>query len=120
MTDVFTTLRNAGYNGANQVANFVSAADTFELSLPVISLVGYGGGSICSTTQRTGCTNANNPSYYPTLFIYFGGELADAAVTGSLTPVSAPEPATWLLALAGFFGLFGATRKRSTRPPGAA
>ena len=111
--DVFTTVRNAGYNGTNQIADFVSGTDRFELSLPLVSLVGYSGSSVCSTAERTGCTNANSPSYYPTIFIYFGGELADAAVTGSLTPSSAPEPATYLLLGAGLVGVIGAACKRS-------
>ncbi|MBV9266843.1 MAG: PEP-CTERM sorting domain-containing protein [Acidobacteriaceae bacterium] len=112
--DVFTTLRDAGYNGANQIADFVSGTDRFELSLPLVSLVGYSGSSVCSTTERTGCTIANSPSYYPTLFIYFGGELADAAVSGSLTPSSAPEPSTYLLLATGLVGVIGAARKRLT------
>jgi hypothetical protein len=111
--DVFTTLQNAGYNGTNQIADFVSGTDRFELSLPLVSLVGYTGSSICSTTERTGCTIANSQGYYPTLFIYFGGELADAAVTGSLTPASAPEPPTYLLLGAGLAGVIAA-RKRVT------
>ena len=110
VVDVFTTLQNAGYNGTNQVAEFVSGTDRFELSLPLVSLVGYTGSSICSTTQRTGCTIANSQGYYPTLFIYFGGELADAAVTGSLTPSSVPEPPTYLLLGAGLAGLVARTR----------
>ena len=114
VVDTFTTLRNAGYNGTNQIADFVSGTDTFELSLPLVSLVSYRGSSLCSTTERTGCTLANSPSYYPTLFIYFGGELADAAVTGSLTPTSTPEPSTSLLLGAGLVGVLGAACKRLT------
>ena len=109
--DVFTTLRNAGYNGTNQIADFVSGTDTFELSLPLVSLVGYSGSSICSITERTGCTIANSPSYYPTLFIYFNHELAEAAVTGSLTPSSAPEPSIYVMLGAGLAWVIGAARK---------
>ena len=114
VTDVFTTLQNAGYNGTNQIADFVSGTDRFELSLPLVSLVGYTGSSICSTTERTGCTIANSQGYYPTLFIYFGGELADAAVTGSLTPSSAPEPPTYLLLGAGLVGVVAARKRLTT------
>lgn len=117
--DIFTTLQNAGYNGTNQIADLVSGTDRFELSLPVVSLVGYNGSAICSTTARIGCTPASSPSYYPTLFIYFGGELADAAVTGSLTSASsAPEPSTYWVLGAGLVGVLGAARKRLTSEPG--
>ena len=114
IVDTFTALQNAGYNGTNQIADFVSGTDTFELSLPLTSLVGYSGSSLCSITERTGCTIANSQGYYPTIFIYFNHELGDAAVTGSLTPSSAPEPSTYLLLGIGLVGVIGAARKRLT------
>ncbi len=110
VTDVFTTFRSAGYNGTNEVAEFAAGADRFELSLPVVSLAGYSGSLICSITARTGCEIGR--SYYPTLFIYFGGELADAAVTGSLAPSSAPEPSTCALLGSGLIGILVTARKR--------
>ncbi|MBV9939601.1 MAG: PEP-CTERM sorting domain-containing protein [Acidobacteriaceae bacterium] len=113
IVDTFTTLQHAGSNGTNQIADFVSGTDTFELSLPLTSLVGYSGSSVCSTTERTGCTIANSLGYYPTIFIYFNHELADAAVTGSLTPSSAPEPSTYLLLGIGLVAVIGAARKVS-------
>ena len=114
ITEVITTLRNAGYNGTNQIANFVYGTDTFDLSLPLPSLVGYRGSSLCSINERTGCTIANSPSYYPTIFIYFGREASVAAVTGSLTPASAPEPSTCLLLGVGLAGILGIARKSVT------
>jgi hypothetical protein len=96
-TDTFTTLQNAGYNGTNQIADFVYGTDIFELSLPLTSLVGYTGSPVCSTTERSGCTIAGSQGYYPTILVYFDQQLGDAAVTGSLTPSSVPEPSTFLL-----------------------
>jgi hypothetical protein len=119
VVDLFTTLRNAGYNGTNQIADFISGTDTFELSFPVVSLVGYNGSSICSITERTGCTSANSPTYYPTIFIYFNHELADAAVTGSLTPSIVPEPSTALLLAAGLLAVIAAAGSWKKRLPGA-
>lgn len=111
-TTRFTNLQNAGSNGTNQIADFVSGTDMFALSLPVTSLVGYTGSYVCSTTQRAGCTIANSPGYYPTIYRYFGGELAAAAVTGSLTATQTPEPSTFMLLGAGLIGMIIATRQR--------
>jgi hypothetical protein len=82
--------------------------EDFDIDLPVVSLVGYNGGVICSVTAQCDhyvggfATNANGDNY-------------DDAITGSLVSSPVREPSSMLLLGTGLLctvGSVGAVRSR--------
>ncbi len=84
----------------------------FSLYLPVMSLVDYAGGPICSAPQP--CENL--AAFAPHQVISEYGETADVGYveSGSLTPVSAtPEPSTFLLLATGTIVMYAIGYQRN-------
>lgn len=86
---------------------------TFQLALPLTSLVGYMGSAICSESL----TCYDHPplkTSVPSLFVFSMNPIhVDAAESGSLTPASpVPEPSSLALLSTGLLGAGGAARKR--------
>ena len=100
-------LFNGTYGGEISGANGLGALVFY---LPVTSLVGYDGGSICTTNNI--CPGYN----YSDLFTGDPVEIDNPVFSGTLTPLSpTPEPSSLVLLATGVVGVAAAARRRFRR-----
>lgn len=80
------------------------AGDLVLINLPVTSLAGYSGGSICGTAVTADCDGYG--------YLSPNGGAPDVMKTGSLAPAATPEPASFVLLGSGVLGLARVIRRR--------
>ena len=91
-------------------ADFADAAgDEFQLSLPFVSLAGYAGSAICSTTDAL-CQSQAISLFVPAANTTMG----DSVVTGSLSQTTSvtPEPSSFVLLGTGLLSMGQWLRRR--------
>jgi hypothetical protein len=87
-----------------------------EFNLPVDSLAGYDGGTICTSTFTLACSTTLGYPYPVGIdsFLTGTGDPYDGFLSGTLTPVPSmtPEPSAFALLGTGLLGVAGVVRKR--------
>ena len=113
------TIYSPTISEVESVGSIPTGRAALELNLPLSSLVGYEGGSICTATFTSACSTTGGypypigtPSFITGTNLGEGGY--DAFTSGTLTPVSSvtPEPSTFALLGTGLLGFAGVVRKR--------
>ena len=110
--DLFSLDGVSGNTLHNSYSNFNDAAgDTFQISVPPLTLVGYSGGPLCSS-EAVRCIDEVNPNIqHAGGFIPLGGGPVDFITEGSLVPT--PEPSSLMLLATGLLGVVGAGYRRT-------